>query len=190
MRKVVLYHLLSLDGVALEDDSDWFTDGGPDMFANLRRVIGSQGDILLGRVTYDSWVDYWPSSDLEPFASFINESPKHVFTSSTPSHEWANTTIVTTPAAEYVADLKQQSGGDIGIHGSIGLASSLLRAGLVDVLELVVAPAIAGHGRRVFEGEDIGQTLESTDVERSPFGTLFLSYRRTTPATMGGVPEA
>ena len=55
MRKVVLYHLLSLDGVSLEDHSDWFVDSGPEMFANLGRIIGSQDDILLGRVTYDSW---------------------------------------------------------------------------------------------------------------------------------------
>ena len=82
MRNVVLYHLQALDGVSLDDDSDWFTDGGPEMFANLGRVIGSQDDVLLGRVTYDNWADFWSNSDLEPFASFINGSPKHVFTSS------------------------------------------------------------------------------------------------------------
>jgi len=180
MGNVVLYHLLSLDGVALEDHSEWFTDGGPEMFANLGRVIGPQDDIILGRVTYDSWVEYWPNSDLDPFASFINTSRKHVFTSGTPGATWANTTVVTTPAAEHVADLKQQPGGDIGIHGSIGLATSLLRAGLVDVLELVVAPAVAGQGRRAFDGEATKQTLALTDVQRSSLGTPFLTYRRRT----------
>jgi dihydrofolate reductase len=184
MRNVVLYHLLSLDGVALDDDTEWFTDGGPEMFANLARVIGTQSDIFLGRRTYDYWVGYWPSSDIEPFASFINGSPKHVFTSSTPDEEWANTTLVTTPATEYVSDLKQQPGGDIGIHGSIDLASSLLRAGLVDVLELAVAPATAGRGRRVFDGDDISHRWDLTRVERSPLGTLFLTYRNTEADTV------
>ncbi|HEX5781055.1 MAG TPA: dihydrofolate reductase family protein, partial [Solirubrobacteraceae bacterium] len=127
MRKLVLYHLLSLDGIAFED-GDWFTDSGPEMFANLGRVIGTQTDILLGRGTYDYWVGYWPTSDIEPFAGFINTTPKHVVTSSTPDQEWANTTLVTIPAAEYVTALKQQPGGDIGIHGSVELAGSLLRA--------------------------------------------------------------
>lgn len=180
MRKVVLYHLLSLDGVALEEPGDWFDDTGSEMFANLGRVIGSQDDILLGRGTYDYWVGYWPTSDVEPFASFINGTRKHVVTSSTPTQEWANTTLVTTPVADYVTALKQPSGGDIGIHGSIELARSLLRSRLVDELRLVVAPAVVGHGRRVLDGDDSLQTLELLDVQRSPKGTLFLAYRCTT----------
>jgi dihydrofolate reductase len=183
MRKVVLYHLLSLDGVALEDHSDWFVDAGSEVFANLGRVIGSQDDVLLGRGTYDYWVGYWPTSDIEPFASFINGTRKHVVTSTTPSKKWANTTVVTSPVADYVTAMKQQSGGDVGIHGSIELAGSLLRAGLVDELRLVVAPAVAGRGRRVFDGDDAPQALELLDVQRSPVGTLFLAYGRATAAT-------
>jgi dihydrofolate reductase len=175
MRKVVLYHLVSLDGIAYED-GDWFDDGGPEMFANLGRVIETQDAILLGRGTYDYWVGYWPTSDVEPFASFINETPKHVVTSSTPTQEWANTTVVTDPVDEYVSALKQQSGGDIGIHGSIELAQSLVRARLVDELRLVVVPAIVGLGRRVLDG-DVVRRLELLDAQRSPKGTLFLAYR-------------
>ena len=178
MGKVVLYQLLSLDGVA-EEPGDWMTDSGPEVFANLGRVIESQSDILLGRGTYDYWVGYWPTSDSEPFASFINGTPKHVFTSSTPANagEWPNTTFVGIPAAEYVAPLKHASRGDIGIHGSIRLAQSLLRARLVDELRLVVAPTVAGHGRRLFVDDDTLQQLELLDVQRSPLGTLFLAYR-------------
>jgi dihydrofolate reductase len=168
MRKVVLYHLLSLDGVAFED-GDWFNDGGPELVANLARVIGSQDDILLGRRTYDYWVGHWPKSDFEPFASFINGTRKHVVTSSTPTEEWANTTLVTTPVADYVTALKQESGGDIGI--------------LVDELQLVVAPAVVGHGRRVLDGDDASQPVELLDVQRSPKGSLFLAYRCTPAAT-------
>lgn len=182
MRKVVLYHLLSLDGVAFED-GDWFNDAGPELVANLARVIGSQDDILLGRRTYDSWVGHWPKSDFEPFASFINGTRKHVVTSSTPTQEWANTTVVTTPVADYVTAMKQQSGGDIGIHGSIELARSLLRARLVDELRLVAAPAMVGHGRRVLDGDDGIQPVELLDVRRSPKGTLFLAYRCTQATT-------
>jgi dihydrofolate reductase len=182
MRKVVLYHLLSLDGVAFED-GEWFNDAGPELVANLARVIGSQDDILLGRRTYDYWVGHWPNSDFEPFASFINGTRKHVVTSSTPTQEWVNTTVVTTPVVDYVTAMKHQSGGDIGIHGSIELARSLLHDGLVDELQLVVAPAVVGHGRRVLDGHDPVQPLELLDFQQSPKGTLFLAYR-CTPATI------
>ena len=55
MRTVVLYQLLSLDGVA-EEPGDWFADDGPEMFENLRTVIERQATVLLGRGTYDYWV--------------------------------------------------------------------------------------------------------------------------------------
>ena len=175
MRNVVLYELMSLDGVA--EEPSWFMDGGREVIENLGRVIGSQDDVLLGRRTYDYWAGHWPTSDMEPFASFINTTPKHVVTSSAPARDWANSTLVTTPLADYVADLKTGPGGDIGIHESIALAQSLLRARLVDELRLVVAPVVAGRGRRLFDSDDELQRLELVDVTSSPNGTLFLAYR-------------
>jgi dihydrofolate reductase len=175
-RKVVLYELLSLDGVA-EEPGDWMSDSGPELFEFLGRTIETQDDILLGRGTYDYWVTYWPTSDVEPFASFINSTRKHVFTSSEPEESWENTTVVTTSAVDYVADLKRGAGGDVGIHGSISLSQSLMRARLVDELRLVVAPTLAGSGRRLFADDGELKALELIDVERSEAGSLFLGFR-------------
>ena len=175
-RKVVLYELLSLDGVA-EEPGDWMTDSGPKLFANLERTIQTQDDVLLGRGTFDYWVGYWPTSEVEPFASFINATPKHVFTSTEPEERWENTTVVTASAVDYVERLKEGPGRDIGIHGSILLTQSLLRARLVDELRLVIAPRLAGRGRRLFADSDIREDLDLVDVERSDTGTLFLGYR-------------
>ena len=116
---------------------------------------------------------------MEPFASFINGVRKHVVTAGEPAEKWANSTLVAAPVDGYVAALKNQPGGDIGIHGSIRLARSLLRARLVDELRLVVAPALAGHGGRLFADDDVLDRLALIDSERSPKGTLFLHYRRT-----------
>ncbi len=176
MRKVVLYQLLSLDGVA-EEPGDWFFDSDEAIFEHLAKVIQGQDAVLLGRKTYDYWVGYWPTSDVEPFAKFINGTQKYVFTSTKPAQEWANSTLVMYPAVEYVAALKEQAGGDLGIHGSIALAQSLLRAGLVDELRLVIAPTIAGHGRRLFGTDAALQKLELIDSNRSPSGALVLHYR-------------
>jgi dihydrofolate reductase len=178
MRKVVLYQLLSLDGVA-EEPGDWVFDGGREIFDNLGRVIASQDAVLLGRGTYDYWAGYWPGSDVEPFAGFVNGTAKYVFTSSTPEQDWPNSTFVSEPAETYVAELKQGDGGDIGIHGSITLAQALLRAGLVDELQLVVAPTIAGSGRRLFDGTDELTKLEQLSADRTAAGTLLLGYRVT-----------
>ena len=174
-RSVVLYQLLSLDGVA-EEPGDWMFDSDSAIFDNLGRVIEGQDAILLGRKTYEYWVDYWPSSDVEPFASFINDTQKYVFSSSMQDAEWSNSTVVSTPAVEYVAELKEQDGGDLGIHGSIDLARSLLTAGLIDELRLVVAPAIAGSGRRLFE-DDTLRKLELVGVDRSQSGSVLAHYR-------------
>lgn len=176
MRKVVLYQLLSLDGVA-EEPGDWFFDPDQAVVDNLARVISSQDDVLLGRGTYDYWAGYWPTSDVQPFADFINGTPKHVFTSGRPDVEWPRSTLVTDSAVDYVAELKRAEGRDIGVHGSIELARTLLRAGLVDELQLVIAPAIAYRGRRLFDGGDDLVRLELASVDRSPGGALFCGYR-------------
>jgi len=178
MRRVVLYSLLSLDGVA-EEPGDWLFDADDGLVVNLGRVIADQDAVLLGRGTFDYWVDHWPSSDFEPFASFINTVPKYVFTSSAPSASWAASTMVDGPAEQFVAELKRGDGADIGIHGSISLAQSLLRAELVDELRLVVAPTVAGKGRRLFEtGSGILQRFDLADVERTASGLVLLDYTK------------
>ncbi len=83
MRNVVVYELLSLDGVA-EQPEDFMVDFDDVMEENLGRVIASQDAVLLGRRTYDDWARFWPGSDIEPFASFINGVQKFVVTSTAP----------------------------------------------------------------------------------------------------------
>lgn len=182
MRNVVCLEFLSLDGVA-EEPSDWFFDDGSELFEHIARVLETQSDVLLGRGTYDYWVDYWPTSDVEPFATFINTTRKHVATSSDLTGEWNNTVRMTAPVADYVRRLKEQSGGDIGVHASPELARSLIADRLVDELRLVMPPTIAGHGKRLFSADTTMslQQFELLDVEKTPKGTLFLHYRAAPP---------
>ena len=176
-RQVVLYQLLSLDGVAEDPgEGDWLVDADERLVDNLARVIERQDTVLLGRGTFDMWAGHWPTSDMQPFADFINGTRKVVFTSSPTGRDWSGATYVDEPAGPYVARLKQEPGGDIGIHGSIRLAQSLLREGLVDELRLVVAPTLAGSGRRLFEDTGTLQRFELVDVDRSGH-CLLLGYR-------------
>ncbi|WP_156743455.1 dihydrofolate reductase family protein [Occultella aeris] len=62
--------------------------------------------------------------------------------------------------------------------GSINLAQFVLSAGLVDELRLVVSAAIAGSGRRPFDGVGRHLRLELAAAEHTPSGTLLLTHSR------------
>jgi dihydrofolate reductase len=174
VRKVVVYEFLSFDGVAEQPD-EFITDFDDVMEDNLARVIATQDAVLLGRQTYDDWAEFWPGSDIEPFASFINAVDKFVFTSTTPDRMWASTTVVDGDLAAFVTGLKQQPGGDIGVHGSIALAQALLDTDLVDELRLVVAPVVQMRGRKLFD-HGRPKRLSLTRNVASPTGHLLLDY--------------
>ena len=76
----------------------------------------------------------------------------------------------------FVRDLKEQPGGDIGVHASISVAQALLAGGVVDELRLVIAPRIAGRGRRLLDGLP-SIVLEAIQSETSPTGYLLVGYR-------------
>lgn len=177
MRKVVAYELLSLDGVADEPDA-FFADWDDAMEANLGAVIASQDAVILGRRSYEEWAEYWPASDIEPFATFINAVPKYVATSSPLDREWTHATAIDGDLIEFVRNLRNRPGADIGVHASISVAQALLTAGVVDELRLVIAPMIAGSGRRLLDGVPAIR-LESIRSTTSPAGYLLVDYRVT-----------
>jgi dihydrofolate reductase len=175
VRKLVAYELLSLDGVA-EDPDKFFTDWDDAMEANLATVIAAQDAVILGRRSYDEWAWFWPSSEIEPFATFIYGVAKYVATSTPLDRGWANSTAVDGGLVEFVHDLKDRPGGDIGVHASISVVQTLLAADVVDELRLVIAPKIAGSGRRLLEGLP-SIRLESIRSATSPTGYLLADYR-------------
>jgi dihydrofolate reductase len=175
VRKIVLYELLSLDGVA-EDPDQFITDWDDALDANLAAVITAQDAIILGRRSYDEWAEFWPTSDIEPFATFINAVAKYVATSAPLDREWDNATVVDGDLVDFVRDLKGQPGGDIGVHASLSVARTLLAADLVDELSLVIAPRVAGRGRTLLDGLP-PMRLESMRSVTSPTGHLLVQYR-------------
>ena len=175
MRKVVVYELLSLDGVA-EDPDQFIADWDDAMNANLARVIATQDAVILGRRSYTEWAQFWPDSRIQPFATFINGVAKYVATSTRLDRDWSGATALEGGLVDFVRRLKQQSGGDIGVHASISVAQALLAADVVDELRLVIAPRIAGRGRRLLDGLP-PLRLEAIRSEVSPTGYLLVDYR-------------
>ncbi len=76
---------------------------------------------------------------------------------------------------DFVTALKNEPGGDIGVHASISVARALLAAGVVDELRLVVAPTVVGSGGKLFDGAPATR-LELTGASTSPRGFLLLDY--------------
>jgi dihydrofolate reductase len=174
VRKVVVFELVSLDGVAEAPEEFFGWDDALD--ADLAATIDTQDAVILGRRTYDEWARFWPSSDIEPFATFINGVTKHVATSTPLDRDWAGSTVIDGPLVDFVRDLKAQPGGDIGVHGSISIAQALIAADLVDELRLVIGPMTAGRGRRLLDG--LGPLrLEMLRNRASPGGYTVVEYR-------------
>jgi dihydrofolate reductase len=176
MRRLVAYEHVSLDGVA-QDPDEFAFDWDDAMQANLAAVIAPQTTVLLGRRMHDEWARFWPDSDMQPFADFINAVDKRVATSSPLTGSWTGASAIDGDVLDAVRQLKAGDGGDIGLHGSVQLTASLLTAGLVDDLQLVVAPRVAGSGRRLFDDGAPPRSWELVRSEATPTGTLLVHYR-------------
>jgi dihydrofolate reductase len=183
-RKVVAGYFLSLDGVAEAPDR-FFTAWDDETDASGAELIADQDAVLLGRRSYDEWAEFWPGSEIEPFASFINAVPKYVATSTPLEREWTNSRVIDGGLVDFVRHLKGRPGGDIGVHASISVTRTLLAAGLVDELRLVIAPTIAGSGQRLFEGLPPIR-LETIRGAASSRGHLLVDYRVVGQALLGG----
>ena len=78
---------------------------------------------------------------------------------------------------EEVAALKRQPGKDIYLMGGAQIASSLIDAGLVDELRLIVYPLIAGGGKALFATSEGRRALELQKVQQLPNGLVSLIYQ-------------
>src|SRR5690606_28012669 len=140
---------ITLDGV-VEEPSDWQETFDDDMLASMVEQLSQQDTVLMGRTTYEYWVDYWPTATDEPFATFINITPKFVASTTLDSVRWGtfdNIQQIKGDLATAITQLKQQPGKMIGTAGSPTLIRSLLHLGLLDTLQLLIHPVVAGKGK-------------------------------------------
>src|SRR5438045_7564137 len=181
MRYGVAGWVQTLDGVVASTDKcqEHFDE---DMGEAMMEQLTSQDAVLLGRVTYPEWASYWPSATDEPFASFINSTPKYVFSSTLDSvDEWKNSILIKGDLAQEIAQLKELPGKNIGTAGSPTLVSSLLEQGLLDELILLVHPVVVGSGKRLFEDEGSLKRLTLLSAKATRTGTVILTYQPRKP---------
>ena len=176
MRKVIAGLFISLDGV-VEAPDIWQEHFDEEMEEAMMEQLSDQDAVLLGRVTYQEWAPYWPTSTVE-FANFINPTPKYVFSTTLDSvEEWQNSTLIKGNLAQEIARLKQLPGKNIGTAGSPSLVHSLIEQGLLDELILMVHPVIVGKGKRLFKDEDSLKRLKLLSSKTSRTGTMILTYQ-------------
>lgn len=182
MRKVVAGLFISLDGVT-ESPDQWQFDFDDEMGADLAAQIEAQDAILLGRVTYEEWVGYWPTEDVpdedRPFADFLNNNPKYVVSTTLDTVDWQNSTLVKGAVAAEITKLKELPGKNIGVAGSPTLVRWLIQNDLLDELRLLVHPVVVGKGKRLFADQGELKRLNLVDVQRTSSGTVILGYQPT-----------
>ncbi len=182
MGKLIASEFISLDGV-IEDPggAEGFERGGwafrfdrgpeGDKF-KLDEVMDAEA-LLLGRKTYEGFAQAWPSrSDPMGFADKMNSMPKYVVTSRAGELAWNNAHAVSGDVVEAVRALKSSLTGDLLIAGSASLTRTLVGAGLVDELRLMIFPVVIGGGRRLFGEQPEQLNLRLTESRR--FGDVAL----------------
>jgi dihydrofolate reductase len=188
MRSVILQEFVSLDGLAAgaNDSVDFVpasTRGDQSFGREQLAFIDTLDTMLLGRVTYELFVNYWPGvkeGDDKPVADKLNSLTKIVFSNTldrAPWGKWDEARIVKTNATQEVAKLKRQPGKNLIVWGSISLAQALIDAELVDEYRLVVCPVVLGSGRPLFR--DTGDELDLNLVETRRYDLGAVSMRYT-----------
>jgi len=178
MRKVYAGLFASIDGV-VQAPNEWQPAFDEEMGAALGRMLDGQDAVLMGRVTFTEWAGYWPTSTDEPFASWINSTRKYVASSTLDSVDgWSNSTLIKGSMSEFVAELRSQVGGTIGVGGSPSLVRSLIEADLLDELTLMISPVVAGGGRkRLFPDDAAPRTFELVEAQGTSSGAVIATYR-------------
>ncbi|MFC4945905.1 dihydrofolate reductase family protein [Pseudonocardia sp. GCM10023141] len=178
MRKVSASLFSSLD-LVVEAPNEWQFDFDDEMGAEMSRALAEQDVVLMGRVTFTEWASYWPTSTEEPFAGWINQTPRYVASSTLASvDEWPGSTLIKGSVTDFVAELRGQDGSTIGVGGSPTLVRALFDAGLLDELTLLIHPVVAGGGRqRLFTDDAALAKLELTGSRSTSSGVIIATYR-------------
>lgn len=183
-RRVIAQQWISADGFASGPVDEGQIFAAVSDFSDSERhnmeLLAGVGLVLLGRRTYESFVEFWPEARDEPMAQLVNQLPKAVCSTTLTRAPWGDhaPAEVVPDAVADIGRRREEPGGDIMVWGSLALMRSLLTAGLVDELELFVAPVALGEGIGLIDAGSPIQ-LELYDGDVWPSGTARLRYRVT-----------
>jgi len=189
MRKIVVFSMVSLDGVMQapggpeEDPSGGFKYGGwsfPYVDESFGYIINKElsvpFDLLLGLKTYDIWAAYWPKQT-GPIADPFNKAKKYVVSDEPVDLMWKESVLINN---DVVAELKslKDDGPMLQVHGSGNLIQTLLKNDLIDELRLRIFPITLGKGKRLFAEGTMPAAFELIDSKTLPSGVILANYKR------------
>ncbi|MBN6039010.1 dihydrofolate reductase family protein [Amycolatopsis sp. 195334CR] len=173
MRKLVVQQWVTVDNIAAEEDGglsfvsvEPFSEKSDPAFkAAVMGFIDSVDTMILGANTYTQTKDYWPNAeDQGEYGEKLNNLTKFVASSKLDDAPWGGfpaATVTRDPVAT-ILELKERPGRDIWLWGSLTLMRSLLAAGVVDEVRMLVCPETRGKGTRVFEDRHDLKVIEFT----------------------------
>jgi dihydrofolate reductase len=192
MAELTITTFLSLDGVMQapggpsEDPSGNFPHGGwlvphadADMGKTMVEIFSNADAFLLGRTTYDIFAAYWPrvTNPEDPIATKLNSLPKYVASRTRTTFSWNKTEHVR-DVTKTVGDLKQRYSREVQVHGSCGLAQTLIENDLVDEYRLLIFPVVLGTGKRLFGAGAVPAALTLVRSGTTSKGVIVSVYRR------------
>lgn len=189
MRKVVLAMNTTLNG-KVDDLFAWFDGVTDDLYTEIDRGLASFDTVLVGRVSYDGMLAYWPGAETEEGGSPINKSvarkmnayKKYVFSSTTADGplEWNNAEPVAVSSDQdivtFVNALKARPGSDIYVAGGTRLAATLARLALIDEYRLFVHPVVS-PGAAWFDQIEDQRGMQLISATPYPNGVVGLYYK-------------
>jgi dihydrofolate reductase len=185
-RRVIVQELVSVDGFVAgpSGELDFFeaVSDYSEVDQDNLSILGQVDTILLGSKTYRMFVEYWPTAEDELMADVVNSTPKLVFSSTLDSAPWGRfepARVRKGSAVDHLQQLRREPGRDLMVWGSISLAQSLLKDGLVDEIQLRVIPIMVGHSRTLLTQDTGRQDLTLLEAKPYASGIVSLSYAVT-----------
>jgi len=191
--RVVVNEFMSLDGVVQapggpEEDTDGgFTHGGWSMRYFDPEVMGpavSEGmrtaeALLFGRRTWQGMAAAWPQRAGDPYADQMNAIKKYVASRTLTQDDltWNTSLLSGDDAVGDVAALRAQDGGDLLMWGSASFVTSLLAAGVVDQLNLMIEPILLGGGKRIFPEDGTARPMQLVNCVTASTGVQVCTYQ-------------
>lgn len=152
MRRIIAGLFITADGV-IETPQKW---NPPYYDEELNQAVmprlADAGVHLYGRRSYELFRAVFTGPSAPPHAAMMTSTPKVVVSTTLASADWGPTTVISTDVATALTELKQQPGPNIAVGASGTLVRFLLLEGLLDELQLLVHPVLAGTGKHLFEG--------------------------------------
>lgn len=192
MAELTITTFVSLDGVMqapgapTEDTSGNFVHGGwvfpladEDMGKTMADIFSRADAFLLGRTTYDLFAAHWPrvTDPRDPIATKLNALPKFVASHARVKFDWQPTHFVRDVVHE-IPELKNRFAREVQVHGSCGLAQTLIRHDLIDEYRLLTFPVVLGSGKRLFGDGAVPASLKLVSCHTTRSGVIVAVYRR------------